>query len=94
MRQSDFAFVNDIRAASELATPVTSRILLAAIIALVITGVVWAHFAVLDEVKRGNGRVVSSRQIQIVQSLEGGIVLEILIQEGRPDDLLVEFFGA
>ena len=41
-----------------------------------ITGVVWAHFAVLDEVKRGNGRVVSSRQIQIVQSLEGGIVLE------------------
>ena len=47
-----------------------------------ITAVVWAHFAVLDEVKRGNGRVVPSRQIQIVQSLEGGIVLEILVQEG------------
>ena len=28
----------------------------------------------LDEVKRGNGRVVPSRQIQVVQSLEGGIV--------------------
>ena len=36
----------------------------------------------LDEVKRGNGSVVSSRQIQILQSLEGGIVLEILMQEG------------
>jgi membrane fusion protein, adhesin transport system len=82
MRQSDFAFANDIRAASELATPNASRILLASVIALMTTGVVWAHFAVLDEVKRGNGRVVPSRQIQIVQSLEGGIVQETLVQEG------------
>ena len=37
---------------------------------------------VLDEVKRGNGRVVPSRQIQVVQTLEGGIVGEILVQEG------------
>ena len=43
---------------------------------------IWAHFAVLDEVKRGNGRVVPSRQIQVVQSLEGGIVGDILVQEG------------
>ncbi len=40
------------------------------------------NFAVLDEVKRGNGKVVPSRQIQVVQSLEGGIVSEMLIQEG------------
>jgi adhesin transport system membrane fusion protein len=37
---------------------------------------------VLDEVKRGNGRVVPSRQIQVVQSLEGGIISELLVQEG------------
>jgi adhesin transport system membrane fusion protein len=43
---------------------------------------VWAHFAVLDEVKRGNGRVVPSRQMQVVQTLEGGIIDAILIQEG------------
>ena len=36
----------------------------------------------LDEVKRGNGRVVPSRSMQVVQSLEGGIVGEILVQEG------------
>lgn len=45
-------------------------------------GVIWAHFAELDEVKRGNGRVVPSRQIQVLQSLEGGIVREILVHEG------------
>src|ERR1700720_2196042 len=82
MRQSDFAFANDVRAAVELGTPRTSRMLLTSSIALVAAGLVWAHFAVLDEVKRGNGKVVPSRQIQVVQSLEGGIVDAILVQEG------------
>ena len=78
MRQSDFAFANDVRAAVELRTPRTSRMLLTSSIALGAAGLVWANFAVLDEVKRGNGKVVPSRQIQVVQSLEGGIVDAIL----------------
>jgi membrane fusion protein, adhesin transport system len=82
MRQSDFAFANDVRAATELRTPRTSRMLLTSAIAMLAVGLTWANFAVLDEVKRGNGKVVPSRQIQIVQSLEGGIVDAILVQEG------------
>src|SRR5262245_2319348 len=82
MRPSDLAFFNDVRAASELGTPRTSRILLASILALMAAGLTWAHFAELDEVKRGNGRVVPSRQTQVLQSLEGGIVREILVHEG------------
>lgn len=82
MRQSDLAFFNDVRAASELGTPRTARILLASVLALMAAGLTWAHFAELDEVKRGNGRVVPSRQTQVLQSLEGGIVREILVHEG------------
>jgi adhesin transport system membrane fusion protein len=82
MPQSDFAFVNDIRSAASLRTPHTSRMLLQASVALLAAFLIWAHFAILDEVKRGNGRVVPSRQTQVVQSLEGGIVGEILVQEG------------
>jgi adhesin transport system membrane fusion protein len=78
MSQSDFAFSNDVRAAVELRTPRTSRMLLIASSGLLVTFLIWAHFAVLDEVKRGNGRVVPSRQTQVVQSLEG----ELLVQEG------------
>jgi len=37
---------------------------------------------VLDEVKRGNAKVIPSRQTQVVQSLEGGIVQALLVQEG------------
>jgi adhesin transport system membrane fusion protein len=83
MRQSDFAFANDVRAAVTLRTPRTARLLLLASIALLLCGGVWAHYAVLDEVKRGAGRVIPSRQMQVVQSLEGGIIKAILVQEGE-----------
>ncbi|UGY02099.1 HlyD family type I secretion periplasmic adaptor subunit [Bradyrhizobium quebecense] len=82
MASSDFAFANDIRSAALLRTPRTSRMLLWTSCALLGTFLIWAHFAVLDEVKRGSGRVVPSRQMQVVQSLEGGIVGDILVREG------------
>ena len=56
--------------------------LLFTFLALLVTFLVWAHFAILDEVKRGNGKVVPSRQTQVVQTLEGGIVGDIRVQEG------------
>jgi adhesin transport system membrane fusion protein len=54
---------------------------------------VWAAFAELDEVTRGEGKVIPSRQIQILQSLDGGIVSEILAREGqvvKAGDLLLK----
>lgn len=79
MSQSDFAFSNDVRAAMEMRTPRTARMLLMTVTGLLVVFLLWAHFAVLDEVKRGNGKVVPSRQTQVVQSLEGGIISELLI---------------
>lgn len=83
MAHSDFNFANDIRAASELRTPQTLRLLLMTVGAMFICGVTWAGLAVLDEVKRGNGRVVPSQQMQVIQSLEGGLVESIMITEGQ-----------
>jgi adhesin transport system membrane fusion protein len=45
--------------------------------------VVWAALAHVDEVTRGDARVIPSRQLQVVQSLDGGIVSEILVREGE-----------
>jgi adhesin transport system membrane fusion protein len=42
----------------------------------------WAAFARVDEVTRGDGRVVPSRQLQVLQSLDGGVVEQILVHEG------------
>jgi len=55
--------------------------------------VVWAAFAQLDEVTRGEGKVIPSRQIQVLQSLDGGMVSEILVREGqtvKAGDLLLK----
>jgi adhesin transport system membrane fusion protein len=83
MPRSDFKFANDVRAATELRTPRTSSLLLLTTLAMFAFAFLWAALAVLDEVKRGNGRVVPSRQMQVVQSLEGGIVDTISVQEGE-----------
>lgn len=47
----------------------------------------WATTAEIDEVVRGEGKVVPSRQVQVVQSLDGGVVQEILV---RPGDKVVK----
>jgi adhesin transport system membrane fusion protein len=55
-----------------------SRTAFAVIVALL----VWAAFARVDEVTKGDGRVVPSRQLQVLQSLDGGVVEQILVHEG------------
>jgi len=44
--------------------------------------VVVASFATLDEVTRGDGKIIPSLQVQALQSLEAGIVQEFLVKEG------------
>jgi adhesin transport system membrane fusion protein len=50
---------------------------------VVVLLVAWASLAHVDEVTRGEGRVIPSRQLQLVQSLDGGVVSEILVHEGQ-----------
>ncbi len=54
---------------------------------------VWAGYAELDEVTRGEGRVIPSRQVQVLQSMDGGMVSEIAVHEGqtvKAGDLLLK----
>jgi adhesin transport system membrane fusion protein len=53
--------------------------------ALLVVGLLllWAAYAEIDEVTRGEGKVIPSRQLQVVQSLDGGVVSEILVREGQ-----------
>jgi adhesin transport system membrane fusion protein len=64
-------------------TPHGARVLVWASAAALLILLIWANFAVLDEVTRGEGKVIPSRQVQILQSLDGGIVSEILVKEGQ-----------
>ena len=44
--------------------------------------VIWAAFAEIDEVTKGEGRVIPSSQLQILQSVDGGVVEAIQVKEG------------
>ena len=59
-----------------------SSLFLLLLVALVISGITWASMAEIDEVTRGSGRVIPSRQVQIIQNLEGGILSELKVKEG------------
>ena len=65
---------------------VFGHLLLAAIAIFVVSFIAWASMATLDEVTRGEGRVIPSSKIQVIQNLEGGIVAEILVNEGAVVD--------
>ena len=43
---------------------------------------IWSSFASIEEVTRGQGRVIASSKIQVIQNLEGGIIEDILVQTG------------
>jgi len=43
---------------------------------------IWASLAHVDEITRGEGKVIPSRQLQVLQSLDGGIVSDIMVKEG------------
>ena len=62
--------------------PLSKHFLLLAICSFVTIFIVWANFATLDEVTRGEGKVVPSSDVQAIQSLDAGIVEEILVREG------------
>ena len=58
-----------------------SRIITLSVLLFVLLGV-WAWFGTLDEVSTGTGKVVPSSREQVLQSLDGGIVTELLVHEG------------
>ncbi|MBF0152577.1 MAG: HlyD family type I secretion periplasmic adaptor subunit [Magnetococcales bacterium] len=60
-----------------------SHLLLFLITLFFVLATVWAWLANLDEVTVGNGRVIPSGQVQVIQNLEGGIIAEILVKEGH-----------
>lgn len=56
--------------------------LLAAVVLFFSAAALWAAVSEVDEVTRGDGKVITRSQVQLVQNLEGGILAQILVQEG------------
>ncbi len=73
-------------------TRLFGHILLLVILSVVAVFLVWSYFAVLDQITRGEGKVVPSSQTQVIQSLDGGTLAEMNVREGdivEKDQVLV-----
>ena len=62
--------------------PLRARALLYSVAIVVVALVIWSALAEIDEVTRGQGKVIPSKQVQVLGSQDGGIVTEILVREG------------
>lgn len=60
-----------------------ARGVLYGIVAVFVILLLWTALASVDEVTRGEGKVIPSRQLQVIQSVDGGVVEEIFIEEGQ-----------
>lgn len=82
----DADWVSDADWASLQQEPLRARALLRVALGVFVLLVVWAGFAPIDEVTRGEGKVIPSSQLQVIQSFDGGVVEEILVREGDTVD--------
>jgi len=72
--------------------PLRARVLYKTIGVAFAIALMWSAVSRVDEVTRGEGKVIPSRQLQVLQSLDGGIVSEILVHEGdivQPNQVLL-----
>ncbi len=62
--------------------PLRAKRLLYGIASVVVLLVAWAYVAEIDTVTRGQGKVIPSRQVQILGSQDGGVITDIMVREG------------
>ena len=69
------------------ATLTAALLLIVTLFVLLATLIYWASGAELDEATSGQGQVIPSSQIKVVQNLEGGIVSEIMVKQNEAVEL-------
>ena len=81
--KDDLEYMSSLSNAVLQKTPFVSKLIIWVVFISIFWLILWAYFAEVDELARGEGRVIPSKQVQLIQNLEGGIVSEILVQEGE-----------
>jgi len=82
MPSEETDYMTDIRNSVLAQNPRGGRMILYATLLLFFIFIIWAAFSEVEETTRGEGKVIPSSHIQVVQNLEGGIISEILVNVG------------
>lgn len=82
--QKDLEMADDVYGAMLTEVPSLHRLIIWSMAGLLVSFIVWAYFSALDQVTSGIGKVIPSSQVQIIQSLDGGVLQQWFVQEGMP----------
>ena len=85
--KNDHVYMQSLSAAVVQRSPRHLMLVVLILSLFVLSAVIWMSWAKIDVVIRGSGKVVPASQVQLIQSLEGGIVSEILVKEGQLVDI-------
>ncbi|KAJ9433170.1 membrane fusion protein, adhesin transport system [Candidatus Pantoea symbiotica] len=83
LSDADADFMNDIQSSLLSQRTPGSRMVMWIVIAVLAGGLTWAHFARVEEITKGEAKIISKSREQIIQSLEGGILAEMNVREGE-----------
>lgn len=89
---NDYQFMRSVSAAVLEDTPSRLRSVLLFWIVTVVFVLLWAALSPIDEIVRGDGKVIPGGENQMIQHLEGGMVSAIMVKEGqkvKADDTLL-----
>jgi membrane fusion protein, adhesin transport system len=78
----DYDFMRDMQQAMVNDRQGGSLLLLLLVFALLLAAGTWAYYSRLEEITRGDARIIASSREQVIQSLEGGILQEMMVREG------------
>jgi len=82
-KDEDLEFVHSLYGMSNARSSRRANYAFYIIMLFVICVVAWASVSEIDEIARGDGKVIPSSKIQKVQNLDGGIISDILVKEGE-----------
>ncbi|GAA4031048.1 HlyD family type I secretion periplasmic adaptor subunit [Actimicrobium antarcticum] len=81
-KRADTEFMSDSSAALVTGAPRFGSMIIRGTVLFIVAAVIWATFAPIDEITIGEGKVIPSGQVQVIQNLEGGIVAAIPVSIG------------
>lgn len=82
-QDTDRDFVRDADRFMIQQEPLRARFMIRVLLGTAVFAILWSAVVRIDEVTKGDGKVIPSSHLQVLQSLDGGMVSKIMVKEGQ-----------
>lgn len=83
LQTSDMKFLDDLQNAIIMQKTPKSMLALWLMLLITICALVWAHFAHVEEITKGDAKVIPASHEQVIESFEDGTLEKLFVKEGE-----------